>query len=124
MQNINPETQATKKLLPEFQKQNQNSRLFRNNTGMAHNQNGIPIFFGIGKPKKDKKTGRIKQVGGGDYIGWETIKITPDMIGQEIAVFLSVEIKTSTGRLSKDQRDWAFIVEQAGGKAIVLKEGK
>jgi hypothetical protein len=60
--------------------------------------------------------------GSGDYIGWTTIKITPDMIDYDIAVFTSSEIKTEHDNLTKKQRAWNKAVRIAGGISEVLKE--
>ena len=37
------------------------------------------------------------------------------MIGQDLAVFCSVEVKTNTGQLSKNQHNWLQAVKKAGG---------
>jgi hypothetical protein len=61
------------------------TRLFRNNTGTLRDQHGRPVSFGLCK-------------GSADLIGYRTITITPDMVGQQVAVFLSIEVKTPTGQ--------------------------
>lgn len=85
------------------------ARLFRNQVG------SLP----------DPRTGRLVQFGlakgSADLIGWRTITITPEMVGQRIAVFTSLEIKTPTGRLAPAQRHWLQAVEQAGGIAGVAR---
>ena len=84
-------------------------RLYRNNCG------SLP----------DPRTGRLVQFGlargSADLIGWRTITITPDMVGQQVAVFTSLEIKTPTGRLAPAQRHWLHAVEGAGGIAGVAR---
>jgi len=60
-------------------------------------------------------------VGSGDLIGWRTITITEDMVGKRIAVFLSAETKSATGRLSADQKNWLQQVHSAGGIATVCR---
>jgi hypothetical protein len=50
------------------------TRLFRNNTGTLRDQHGRPVQFGLCK-------------GSADLIGYRTITITPDMVGQQVAVF-------------------------------------
>lgn len=55
--------------------------------------------------------------GSGDYIGWETIVITPEMVGKKVAVFLSVEVKRPKGRRSTEQKNWEKVVQSSGGKA-------
>ena len=61
------------------------TRLFRNNTGTLRDQHGRPVQFGLCK-------------GSADLIGYRTITITPEMVGQQVAVFTSIEVKTPTGR--------------------------
>jgi hypothetical protein len=51
-----------------------NTRLFRNNTGTLRDANGRPVQFGLCK-------------GSADLIGYRTITITPEMVGQQVAVF-------------------------------------
>ena len=46
---------------------------------------------------------------------------TPDMVGQRIAVFTSIEVKTPTGRVSPEQRQWLEAVQAAGGIAGVAR---
>lgn len=60
--------------------------------------------------------------GSGDFIGWETITITPDMIGKKIAVFKSVEIKTKNDRLKDNQKNWFKAVKRDCGIAEIWKE--
>jgi hypothetical protein len=67
------------------------TRLFRNNTGTLRDQHGRPVQFGLCK-------------GSADLIGYRTITITPDMVGQQVAVFTSIEVKTPTGRIRPEQR--------------------
>ena len=84
------------------------TRLFRNNTGTLRDANGRPVQFGLCK-------------GSADLIGWTTRTITADMVGQQVAVFTSIEVKTPTGRLTPDQRQWLEVVEAAGGIAGVAR---
>lgn len=60
--------------------------------------------------------------GSGDYIGWRTITVTPDMVGKPIAVFTSVEAKTPQGHLTDDQKLWTHRVRAAGGIALVVRD--
>ena len=73
----------------------------------------------------DPRTGRLVQFGlargSADLIGWRTVVVTPEMVGQRIAVFTSLEIKTPTGRLAPGQRHWLHAVHQAGGIAGVAR---
>lgn len=83
-------------------------RLFRNNTGVLRDQHGRPVSFGLCK-------------GSADLIGWTTRTITPDMVGQQVAVFTSIEVKTASGRLTPEQRQWLAAVETASGIAGVAR---
>lgn len=83
-------------------------RLFRNNTGILKDQNGRPVQFGLCK-------------GSADLIGWRSITITPEMVGQRIAVFTSIEVKTPTGRVRPEQRQWMDAVQAAGGIAGIAR---
>jgi hypothetical protein len=84
------------------------TRLFRNNTGTLKDGNGRPVQFGLCK-------------GSADLIGWRTVTITPDMVGQQVAVFTSIEVKTATGRLRPEQQQWLDAVQAAGGIAGVAR---
>ena len=77
------------------------TRLWRNNTGR-------PVSFGLCK-------------GSADLIGYRSITITPEMVGQQVAVFTSIEVKTPTGRIRPEQRAWMETVQAAGGIAGVAR---
>jgi len=85
-----------------------NTRLFRNNTGTLKDANGRPVQFGLCK-------------GSADLIGWTTRTITTDMVGQQVAVFTSIEVKTATGRIKPEQQQWLDAVQAAGGIAGVAR---
>ena len=85
-----------------------NCRLFRNNTGTLKDANGRPVQFGLCK-------------GSADLIGWRTVTITPEMVGTQVAVFTSIEVKAATGRLRPEQRQWLDAVQAAGGVAGVAR---
>lgn len=54
--------------------------------------------------------------GGFDLLGWQTIIITPDMVGAKLAVFTAVDAKTkSYADLSDEQKNFAGLVLNAGG---------
>jgi hypothetical protein len=56
-----------------------------------------------------------------NLIGYRTITITPDMVGQQVAVFTSIEVKTPTGRIRPEQQAWLETVQAAGGIAGVAR---
>ncbi|ECZ5235244.1 hypothetical protein AH156_19830 [Salmonella enterica subsp. enterica serovar Enteritidis] len=110
--------------------------LFRLNTGRAYvsgmgpagvsklSDNSIlmkaarPIGMGFTNPRGEIVTGVS------DLNGWTTIEITPEMVGQHVAVFTSIESKrTKGGRTSSDQEAWIQKVLDAGGIAFVANTG-
>lgn len=61
--------------------------------------------------------------GSSDLIGWRTLRITPDMVGQRVAQFCAVEAKTPSMPLpTKEQRNFLRQVAKAGGYAAVVRE--
>ena len=43
------------------------------------------------------------------------------MVGQQVAVFTSIEVKTPTGRVKPEQQQWLDAVQAAGGIAAVAR---
>ena len=86
------------------------ARFFRNNVGrLPDPRTGRWIEFGVGGK------------GAGDLIGWRTITVTPEMVGQPIAQFVSLEVKTASGRVRPEQENWKRVVERCGGVAAVVR---
>jgi hypothetical protein len=50
-------------------------------------------------------------------IGWKSVEVTADMVGQRLAVFVALEIKTPVGRASDEQIRFVGAVQRAGGLA-------
>ena len=82
-------------------------RLFRNNTGALLDMQGRLVKFGLCK-------------GSSDLIGFRSITITPDMVGQKIAVFSAIEVKDK-GKATVEQKNFINIINNAGGYAGVAK---
>lgn len=82
-------------------------RLFRNNTGCLKNDRGRVVCFGLAK-------------GSSDLIGFKTVEVTEDMVGQELAVFVAIEVKDK-GRATPEQRRFISCVQNAGGLAGVAR---
>lgn len=70
--------------------------VWRNNTGMLRNSNGIPVKYGL-------------------------CKGSSDIIGIYRGRFLAIEVKTPKGRVSKEQENFIDIVNKAGGIAFVAR---
>ena len=85
-------------------------RLWRNNSGkLPDPRTGRWVQFGVASP------------GGSDLIGYRTITITPDMVGQQVAVFTAIEIKTPTGRATPAQQHFIDHIRKAGGIAAIVR---
>ena len=83
-------------------------RLWRNNSGALVDQQGRLVRFGLCK-------------GSSDLIGLRTLEITPDLVGQRLAQFVALEIKTARGVASPEQRAFLALVEQLGGLAAICR---
>lgn len=101
-----------------------NVKLWRNNSGAFKDGTGRVVRYGLGNESK-----AINEViKSGDLIGWEEVTITPDMIGQKIARFVSIECKRQDWKPNEnDEREraqhrWADLVNEAGGDARFIND--
>jgi ribosomal protein S19 len=53
-------------------------------------------------------------------IGYRKVTVTPEMVGQEIAQFAAVEVKTARGRVRPEQQRFIEHVRGAGGVEELL----
>jgi hypothetical protein len=83
-------------------------RLWRNNTGALVDQQGRFVRFGLCK-------------GSSDLIGLRSLEITPELVGQRLAQFVALEVKTAQGVLSPKQRAFLRVVQQLGGVAAACR---
>ena len=80
-------------------------RLFRNQVGQLPDpRTGRYVQFGLAK-------------GSSDLVGFKTIEVTHEMVGQKLSIFCSIEVKTPKGRLTTNQESWLICVRSAGGSA-------
>lgn len=56
-----------------------------------------------------------------DLAGWETVVITPEMVGQKIAVFTGEEVKAGKMRLSGIQKMFGDLILSMGGRFRVVR---
>lgn len=89
-------------------------RLLRNNVGGLKDATGRFVAYGLGSH------GNQVVKGPSDLIGWRTITITPDMVGQRIAVFTAIEVK-DRGRATPEQQAFIAMVQAAGGLAGIAR---
>ena len=83
-------------------------RLWRNNSGALRDQRGQLVRYGLCQ-------------GSADLIGFRSITVTPEMVGQRIAQFAAVEVKSPTGRTTPEQEAFLRLVAEAGGVAGVVR---
>ncbi len=59
--------------------------------------------------------------GSSDLIGYTKVTVTPDMIGDTLAVFTAIEVKTPTGRPTEAQLNFVARVKERGGFAGISR---
>ena len=77
--------------------------------GVLKNTAGIPIKFGVGNP------------GGSDLIGIVPTVVTPEMVGNTVGIFAAIEVKTPTGKPTKEQLNFIEVVLKNGGIAGICR---
>lgn len=102
----NPESSIVKRI--QIAASAAGSRLFRNNVGKLQDRNGTWIAYGLCP-------------GSADLIGWTPVRVTPDMVGQLIAIFTAIEAKTAKGEVSEVQKNFLGVVTQSGGISFVAR---
>ena len=83
-------------------------RLFRNNVG-RYKLDGRWVQYGL-------------CVGSSDLIGWRTIVVGPEHVGQRIAVFVAIEAKVGNNTTTDEQDAFLRAVQSAGGEARVMRD--
>lgn len=94
-----------------------NARMFRNQVGtyiMADpkcwscQKHGRRISSGFGKDSPDQ-------------VGWQTVVVTPEMVGTKVAVFVGMELKTGKRKPTGGQYNWLKVIKDSGGIAGVVR---
>lgn len=101
-----PETQLQNKIRIAISDKCPQATLFRNHCGALKDQRGKMLKFGLSP-------------GSPDLVGWQSIMITADMLGQQLAVFVGIEIKMPGQKPRQDQQHWLDMLSSAGGIAGV-----
>lgn len=95
---------------------------FRNNTGTAYQgtrlQSPLPNSVLLGDPRP-LHAGLCK--GSSDLVGWQTVEVTPDMVGKRVAVFVAIEVKTPKAKPTEEQLNFLRRVQEAGGLAGIAR---
>ncbi|CRI67076.1 VRR-NUC domain protein [Thiocapsa sp. KS1] len=94
---------------------------WRNNTGQAWAGDATRLKDGsvLIRNPRPLHAGLCK--GSSDLIGIRPVVVTSEMIGQTLAQFAAVEVKTPKGKLTEHQQKFLAFVESRGGLAIVAR---
>ena len=98
------------------------ARLFRNNVGMgwtgikANTASNNSVLLHGARPLH---AGLCK--GSSDLIGFYPLTITKEMVGLVLPIFLAAEIKSKSGRLSKEQESFLKMLSDFNAIAIVAR---
>lgn len=113
------EADITNKILKEASRMG--ARLFRQNVALAW----------VGKVvRKTPDTITLQSprplhaglcVGSSDVIGWTPVVVTREMVGQTVAVFTAVEVKTARVPATAEQKAFVAAVREAGGLACIAR---
>lgn len=103
-------------------------RLFRNNVGKGWvgksmhftQRQTVEVYPGSVVIHQARPLNAGLCVGSGDYIGFKRVVITPEMVGQTIAQFVSMETKFSS-RPTEEQKNFCEMVKKAGGIAKIVR---
>lgn len=95
-------------------------RLFRINSGMGYSgtvarREGSFLYL------KNARPFHAGFKGCSDLLGFTSIEVTADMVGQRLAVFTAEEVKLS-GKLSKEQKLFLDMVKRMGGFTMVHRK--
>ena len=101
----NPETNIMNKIMLAMSQKGY--LCWRNQVGLFKTLDGRTVNIGI--------------KGSSDLMAVKPTVITPEMVGQTLAVFVAVEVKTATGRQSEPQKKWQKAVEKLGVKYILAR---
>jgi hypothetical protein len=82
--------------------------LWRNNVGALRDQRGQLVSYGLCR-------------GSSDLIGLRRLTIGPEHLGQSLAVFVAIEVKSERGRLAAEQQQFLEVVREFGGLAGVAR---
>lgn len=118
---MNPETRLMQRI--QIAASRLGWRLFRNNVGLAWT--GTP--FRLKEPENTVLLKNARRVrfglarGSPDLVGWKLVTITPDMVGQIVAVFAGLEIKQPGRNPAEVQENFIDTLNNAGGYGRVVR---
>lgn len=116
--NVKGTSESAVQVAVRLEAANKGMRLFRNNVGAMIDARGVPIRYGLANESKQVN----EAIKSADLIGWKSLTITSEHIGQRMAIFVSRECKKVGWRYTGDKHEqaqlaWAQLVVSAGGDA-------
>lgn len=101
------------------------TRMFRNSVGLGWIGQTVRVtkpiqmlvYPGDVVVKKARALHAGLATGSADLIGFKSYVVQPEDVGRRVAVFVSMEAKEGTGRMSPEQKNWRDQVQAAGGIA-------
>lgn len=95
--------------------------VFRNNTGMAWQGDVQKTRDGsiLIRNPRPIHAGLIK--GASDMIGFTTVTVTSEMVGQKVALFTALEAKTGKLKATPEQLQFIKVVQDSGGIAAIVR---
>lgn len=103
---VQPETALQNRIRLAVSAECRGCTVFRNHCGALKDQRGKMVQFGLSP-------------GSPDLVGWKSMEVTEEMVGQRLAVFVGLEVKMPGEKPREDQAHWLDRLDQAGGIAGV-----
>lgn len=97
------------------------TRLWRNNVGAAWQGKAVEHSGGLVTLYGPRRVEYGLAPGSSDLIGLRSVEITPEMVGQRVAIFCAVEVKTAKGRPTDEQAAFLKTVNLLGGRAGIAR---
>jgi len=105
-------------------------RIFRNNSGkcwigkskMFNSPQTVSVKAGDVLVQQARYFDAGLCPGSSDLIGLKSVKITPEMVGTEIACFVAIEAKLINGRVQENQINFLEMVKKMGGLGIICRD--
>ena len=106
---VQPETVLQNRIRLAVSSQCGDVTMFRNHTGALRDpRTGQMVRFGLAP-------------GSPDLVGWKSVVVTEEMVGQRLAIFCGLEVKIPSGRVREDQVKFLDRLRSAGGVAAVVR---
>ena len=99
-----------------------NTKLFRNNVGMAWTGEVVTLKNGDKLIKNPRPVHFGLVEGSSDLVGFTSVTVTPEMVGRKVAIFTAVEVKQPGKTPTPTQRNFIAQVRENGGRAGVATD--